>query len=502
MKIVFRVDASIWIGGGHVMRCLALAQALKPAIESVKFACLPQNGDLIQLIQSRGFQVCVLNTPAWIITPENDTDYAAWLQRSQEDDVADFIKVVGHADLVVTDHYAIDAAWQKAIRQAFRCKIIVIDDLVRNHEADLIVDQTLGRSPTAYDGASRVLAGSHYALLAGTFARNHEIALDSAARSGRPKVLVYFGAIDAHNMCLRVLEVLTPIIDAAFTVVLGKAALHYDVIRNWALERDDVEHLEFVNDMAELILKHDFAVGAPGTSSWESACLGLPSVVIPIADNQAENGRKLVAFDAAISVDKGCLDAELVSAVQKLMKNRSDYAASNLAICDGRGAVRVAIEIESLLDQNDTASVGLERATEADIDYVHRLQSAPTTRKYALNSEIPSWPEHKVWMTSKLKVTTDYFYIIRKGQGNTPCGVLRLDRRADGGYTVSIYIDPDYYSQGIGRSALAIIDRVFADCDLHAVVMEANVASQKLFLKAGYERMAKEYFIRKRKIGS
>ena len=119
MKIVFRVDASIWIGGGHVMRCLALAQALKPAIESVKFACLPQNGDLIQLIQSRGFQVCVLNTPAWIITPENDTDYAAWLQRSQEDDVADFIKVVGHADLVVTDHYAIDAAWQKAIRQAF-----------------------------------------------------------------------------------------------------------------------------------------------------------------------------------------------------------------------------------------------------------------------------------------------------------------------------------------------------------------------------------------------
>ena len=100
-------------------------------------------------------------------------------------------------------------------------------------------------------------------------------------------------------------------------------------------------------------------------------------------------------------------------------------------------------------------------------------------------------------MKNKLNQPDDYFYIIKQRSTESPCGVLRLDRQSTNSYLVSILVDPDHHGKGIGASALSIANNIFPDFSLHAVVLEDNIASKKIFEKAGYRKTTSERFIRK-----
>jgi len=54
MKIVFRTDSSIYIGTGHIMRCLVLAQLLRESGNDIQFCIREQEGSLLELLISKG----------------------------------------------------------------------------------------------------------------------------------------------------------------------------------------------------------------------------------------------------------------------------------------------------------------------------------------------------------------------------------------------------------------------------------------------------------------
>ena len=150
MKVYFRVDASVHIGSGHCMRSLSLADELKKQGNDVIFVMRPQAGDLCDYARSRGFRVEQLPQLRERKIPKDKADYQAWLQVSVLEDAEDFLSVTKDADLVVIDHYGITAQWENLIRQRSQCKLIAIDDLVREHEVDLVIDQTVGREANEY----------------------------------------------------------------------------------------------------------------------------------------------------------------------------------------------------------------------------------------------------------------------------------------------------------------------------------------------------------------
>ncbi|MGL6148514.1 MAG: hypothetical protein ACRC1V_08620, partial [Plesiomonas sp.] len=127
MQFIIRADASRWIGSGHVMRCLVLADGLTAAGHQVTFICRPQAGDLIDLIAERGHQVICLPVLAAIITPAHNADYAAWLQVPWQQDAADVLTCVTHTDWLVVDHYGINAQWEQQVKQVLNCKLLAID---------------------------------------------------------------------------------------------------------------------------------------------------------------------------------------------------------------------------------------------------------------------------------------------------------------------------------------------------------------------------------------
>lgn len=496
MQIVIRADASHLIGSGHIMRCLVLADALKQKGHAIKFACQPLLGDLILFIKQRGYQVVRLKGADKPVLNVRDGDYQGWLQRTEEEDAQDFLSCIHCADMVITDHYAIGAQWQQIVKTALSCHIVAIDDLVRKHDGDLVIDQTLGRQAHEYHGIAHALTGSRFALLAPMFATAREHALDKPEFGTTTKVLVSMGGVDLPNATLSVLKSLVNETNIQITVLLSPRAPNYEKVSRWCADYSNIIHHDFVENMAELMLNHDIAIGAPGTTSWERACLGLPSVIIPLADNQATICDQLVHYGAAIHVERENIESGLLPAYQLLKQQWAEYRYANLTICDGLGTRRVAQEIELLLNQAKP-TMTLRAANENDIHQVYQWQCAPETRKYALNPAVPTWPEHQKWMQNKLNRIEDYFYILTLPDSGHAVGVVRLDRQSAGHYLVSIFIAPEHHGKGYAGQALSLIDEIHSGITLHATVLKNNHNSQRLFEKAGYERLSEQEFVRK-----
>lgn len=496
MKVVIRVDASLFIGSGHVMRCLVLADALKNIGHSISFACLPQTGDMTSYIEERGFQVVELNPPKELCKPQHEADYEAWLQRPSSDDALDFIQMVGSADLVITDHYAISNKWQQLVRQSMSCFLVAIDDLVREHDADLIIDQTLGRSPVEYSGSARALVGSEYAILAPKFASLRELAYMRVLPETRPKVLISMGGIDNPNATLKSLKSLVGKVCADFTVLLSPRAPHYQQVKSWCDLHSNVQHQGFEADMASLMLKHDIAIGAPGTTSWERACLGLPSILIPLADNQTTICAQLLSHKAIMKVSLENMESHLLRTYQQAITQWHELFTSNLKLCDGLGTRRLVLEIQQLIEPSDHSNLQLVFATHEDIKTVYDWQCHPKTREFALNTHIPTWEGHQSWMKRKLATTTDFFYLVEDKTTGKKLGVLRLDKLKPKNYLVSIFVAPEAYGLGVATAALKMVDAIHPELTLHATVLECNKASQKLFKKANYTQQNPETFIR------
>lgn len=351
MRVVFRVDASLHIGSGHVMRCLVLAQELKRIGYDVLFATREQKAHLNTLINSRGFKIIALQKPYEWSTPNHSSDYAAWLQVSEEQDSLDFIQKVKYADLVIVDHYGISATWHETVKSRLNCILTVIDDLVREHRAHIIVDQTLNRQPNSYEKISpcKALTGTAYALLNPEFIKQRQHQQHHIQYSHN--ILITMGGVDKPNATLKVLKTLAKVEQPRpTTVLLSQRAPHYSMVKKFVENHSAwVKHIEFVNNMASFMGQFSLVIGAPGSTSWERACLGIPSILVPIADNQNDIANALVNAQAVKLIKLEDISNQLMPTIEYLVKHWQYYSKQNFALCDGMGVKRVTQTLQESL---------------------------------------------------------------------------------------------------------------------------------------------------------
>lgn len=499
MKIIIRADASLHIGSGHIMRTLVLANILKEQGHNVSYASRPQQGDLIQFTKNKGFKVYKLITHAQYFPPKNSNDYKAWLQVTWQEDAQSIILSIDSVDLIIVDHYGINADWEIFIKNHFSCKIFAIDDLVRKHQAEMILDQTLLRTKNEYKDLnpnSIALTGGHFVLLNPSFLNyRYSTRLKQLCP---PKVLVSMGGIDQPNATLEVLKALSLIIQNKphVTVLLSPKAPHYESVINFCTQHSDwLSHINFVDNMAKLIVEHHFSVGAPGTTSWERAYLGIPSIIIPLADNQRRTSKQLVKVGAAIKLEIDEIAQDFSKSYQTMINNKESMYLASLSLCDGLGGFRVAENINNIGLKNADAII-LKPAMTSDIKQVYDWQQLPSTRKFALQKKNPSWKEHQQWMKNKLSDQKNFFYIIESLKNKKNVGAVRLDKNEDNAYTISIFIDANYFRQGYAKKSLNYINRLHPNITIQATVLEKNIASQHLFLDANYEQIRPNKFVR------
>lgn len=351
--IAFRVDASTAIGAGHAMRCLTLADALRARGQACVFVSRLHPGNLVHLVQERGYRVHTLPAPAKPSTRAM-SGYAGWLGVDPLQDARETAECLGAIcpDWLVVDHYALDAKWEEPLRDRVS-HVMVIDDLAdRTHAADLLVDQNVGRNKADYAGqlpaTCRVLAGPRFALLRPSFAQLRAPSLERRRQPALRHVVVSMGGVDAADStsgALRALVHCALPAAAQVTVVIGRHAPHADNVRAQAARMPwSTEVRVGVDDMAVLLAECDVAIGAAGTTALERCCLGLPSLTAVLADNQQGGAAALEARGAIARIDVARLEQDIPAHMQVLADpvayRRMATAGSGLV--DGEGVHRVA----------------------------------------------------------------------------------------------------------------------------------------------------------------
>lgn len=362
MLVIFRVDASLDIGSGHVMRCLTLAAALREVEADCRFLCREHSGHLASVIHDRGFACTLLPAPSASFAGATDDGYAAWLgvdAATDADQCVAFLAREPVADWLVVDHYALGADWEQRMRPYCR-HLLAIDDLAgRPHDCDLLLDQNLGRTTADYAGrvpaAATVLAGSGYALLRPEFALARPASVQRRVSGHLDSLMVTMGGVDLGNVTSVVLKLLPdcPLPSGCrITVVMGATAPWLAQVRALAAGLPwSCDVLVNVTDMASLTAACDIAIGAAGSTAWERCCLGVPSAIVVLADNQQPIADALGAAGACWLLG-GPLDLDrTLPAVLGAAANSCQLGAmaeTAATIVDGLGTARVVSYMRAL----------------------------------------------------------------------------------------------------------------------------------------------------------
>ena len=364
MKVAFRTDASLQIGTGHVMRCLTLADALSAKGADCQFICRAHEGNLIDYIRSKGHTTQALPVEATFPRSLADPTHAPWLGATQAQDAEACAPILAaqHFDWLIIDHYALDARWERAMAPHYR-KLMVIDDLAdRPHACNLLLDQTFGRDAADYrplvPADCQLLCGSQYALLRPEFAALRPYSLQRRAHPVLRELLITMGGVDKDNATGQVLQALRacPLpADCRVTVVMGATAPWLEEVRTQAQDMPwPTRVLIGVSDMAQLMADSDLAIGAAGATSWERCCLGLPTIMLVLAENQRKIAEGLCKAGAAHLVDMALLHKQpLIAAEYIETPSLSAMSCAAAAITDGLGAVQVT---ENLMNKVEYAN--------------------------------------------------------------------------------------------------------------------------------------------------
>lgn len=356
--VVFRADSSIDIGTGHVMRCLTLAEQLRQQGARCLFVSREHAGNLLSLVHERGFEAARLPVQdvaeIEVRSDEGQPEHARWLGASWQIDARETLAAIAGltVDWLVVDHYALDHRWESELKTACH-KLMVIDDLVdRRHDCDFFLNQNLGRRDADHSAlvpkGTKVLLGPDYALLRPEFSELRESAVRRRDTAPMRRILVSMGGIDKGNATAQVLATLRSAempADCQVTIVMGKDAPWLEEIHGMATSMPfPTVVISGVANMARLMAESDLAIGAAGGTALERCCMGLPSIIIVMAENQRHGAREMARTDSALVIESaGDISEELPHAIATMVDDayRMQMSLRCRRVTDGNGCERV-----------------------------------------------------------------------------------------------------------------------------------------------------------------
>ncbi len=343
------------------MRCRTLARELKRRGATISFLCRRQPGDLIALLQ-QDFPVLIL--PELPLASHEGLQgrslYAAWLGCSQDQDAAECLQAlrqtgIRSADGLVVDHYGLGAQWQAQLLDGLaQPKLLVVDDLAdRPHLADLLLDQnffgeaTERRYERLVPKQSRKLLGPRYALLSSEYAQLHPLV---PPRTELRRILVFFGGVDKYNLSGRALQAMMApeFAHIAVDLVLGMQSVHRRTLENMVSERQHTTLHQPLPSLAGLITRADLAIGAAGATTWERACLGVPTLTSAVAENQIYSMRSLCKYISMPYINESNLINDIVVQVRSIIGDSRPLTAASKKLSKlvaGNGCSIVAQEL-------------------------------------------------------------------------------------------------------------------------------------------------------------
>jgi UDP-2,4-diacetamido-2,4,6-trideoxy-beta-L-altropyranose hydrolase len=470
-RLLIRADASEQIGSGHLMRSLALAQAWQDSRGAVCLVARLLPGTLERRWREENIEVRQFTGAG------DDARQTAELARE-----------IG-ADWVVLDGYQFGPEFQRAIKNAGLMLLVVDDDgRSRDYVADLILNQAPYAVQDLYPrrgSSTELLLGTRYALLRREFiqARPPDRECPPSAR----RMLVTLGGGDPDNCTRTILEAIAVIEKLTTIVVVGPSnprAAELEQLARRAGGRITVQRNP--PDMSQLMTWADLAISAAGSTCWELAFMGLPMLLVVLANNQLPGATSLNKLGVARNLGWHCeLSVDKVrAAIMQVIDDptlRASMSRKGLQLIDGRGASRAVTEMRSRL-------FTVRRAGLEDSQLLLDWANEPGVRAASFSSAPISPDDHRTWFGRKVCDPSCVFFIAFD-QRRTPVGQVRFDQvRSDA--VVSVSLDRKFRGRGMGAAVISLACRqLFRETGVrvvHGYVKPENETSASAFVKAGF----------------
>lgn len=478
--LLIRCDADTQIGSGHLMRCLALAQAWQAEGGTVTFLSRCESDALRRRIRSAGLNFASMDEPH-----PDASDLRQTLGLLEQ-----LATVQAAGCWLVLDGYHFDSVYQQSIRAAGH-RLLVVDDMAHlpHYHADLVLNQNIHAERLTYhcDSDTELLLGSDYSMLRPEFQswRGWQRETPHVAR----KVLVSLGSGDPDNVTLKVIQALqqTEISNLEARVVVGPANQHLETLRKATAHSTSIELLVDVTQMAELMAWADLAVSAGGSTCWELAFMGLPSVVVVLAENQIGTAQGLDEVGAVLNL--GWYERISVEQIRKalcqLMRAPAvlgEMSRRGQELVDGDGVKRLVSKLKG-------ACIILRAMSVDDCRLVWEWANDPGTRASSFSPNPIPWERHKHWFESKLRDPNCLYYMALNSAGES-IGQVRYDRNGSEA-VISVSLGLKYRCSGYGsliiqRASQKVFSLVPVSV-IHAYIKKENEASAGAFAKAGYK---------------
>ncbi len=343
------------------MRCLALAQEWRDRGGEVTFISHCESAVLRGRIMQEGFDYVSIVNP-----------------HPHPSDLRDTLSLIsarlnlGHGGnlcaraWLVTDGYHLTSDYQKSIRDA-GLHLLVIDDMnhLSRYHADILLNQNLHAQDVEYKGDedTALLLGSEYVLLRKEFLRHKSKILKGNISGCAKNILVTFGGADPDNLTLKTIQALNAIGDCHIKVkvVVGPANQNAgDIMKALAVSPRTCELLFDLDDMPKVMAWADMAINGGGSTCWELAYMGVPNIVIVLAENQRRISEAL--HDAGISINLGwhtnVIKSDIIKNVCRMIQNphlRKEMAKAGESAVDGKGSCRVVDSMRQECDDSLSA---------------------------------------------------------------------------------------------------------------------------------------------------
>lgn len=361
--------------------------------------------------------------------------------------------------------------------------------------ADLIIDPNPGAELKLARSASNTVsvAGAEYALV-----RKQVRTLRGQWRPSpeRSRVLVVLGGTDPHGLTPVLLGALSDCIRSLDITVVTPVGVRDAVLEVADRSPHKVAIVDFLDDLPAAAIAQDLVISAAGTSVWDFACMGVPTALVCVTENQEFGYDTAVERGLAVGLQRspsapwshvGATVAEVLADTGRL----HNLVRRGMETIDGLGAWRIVSSWEHLLTSKprkaSTAGVVARTASANDAQMLFEWRNDPDTRRMSRSTAPLDWDEHSTWLASVLSNPSRELLVIE--QDGHPIGTVRWDHREDLDWEVSISLAPSVRGRGLSAAVLAAGEAAHtstATRRLVATIHDTNEPSRRLFARAGY----------------
>ena len=516
-SFLFRCDSSSSLGSGHVSRCLNMADQLSLLGGKIIFACRTFNTSIINKIEEK-YQV--IRLPISFCNKDgkeqDDSDLTAIDNKVVATDSCQIMDSNGlineliqlqtsSLDWLIIDHYSFDYVWHRNFRRQYKShfkkdiQLLALEDLAnKSIEVDAVLDQNYYGSETysRYSGLLKQdcvqLYGPQYALLGKEYF-NKTIYKSNSKRLS--KCLVFFGGSDQFQMTQKAIEAIASpeFSSIEFKLIIGIQNRDKDSIIDLCAHKNNITVCPPVHSLYEMIKNSDFALTG-GITTWERACLDLPSIVVSLSTNQYEGSKKLgdEGYIYFLGKQQNVSPKQISKAISDLVSKRVSLNPTNL-LTDSFGALKLA---HFLYDSNNPLII--EKVTKKYSSTLFSWANDPDVRQNSFTPDLIKPQDHIEWFENSLLDQNRIHYIGLDSLTLCPVGQIRFDLNIlDECADIDISVDRVFRGRGYSLQLLKLgiqhAHRTWGNTvSIRALVLDSNLISKSLFLQYGFEESKKD----------